>query len=66
MLKYEMSLEDLLIVLRALRMLQDHYESQQNSKETRKNIRSVRAIIESLEAQDPHLQTLRRVERELL
>ncbi len=65
-MKYELSLEELLVVHRALRMMLDHYEKLQNSKETRREIRRIRALIENLESQDPNFQTLRRAERELL
>lgn len=53
---YGFTEEEVLLVWQALNRMKEYYLSRQNSKETRRRIREVEAVIQKLESQDPNLR----------
>lgn len=47
---------EVLLIWRSLNRMKEYYLTLQNSKETRRNIREVEAVIQKLESKDPNLR----------
>lgn len=64
-MKYDLDLEDILVIHHALRLRKRYYEQKQNCKDNRKYIRETDRVIQNLENAEPRLKVLNHSEHEM-